>query len=683
MNDRFYVTTPIYYVNSSPHIGTAYTTIAADALARYHAMRGRRTWFLTGTDEHGQKIEREAQQRGVSPQAFVDEVSQRFRDLWPKLLVRPDDFIRTTQPRHEARVQAWWKRCADAGDIYLGEYEGWYCVADEAYYTEKELVDGKAPSGRPVERVREQSYFFRLSKYADALIELYESEPQRVMPEGRRNEVLSFLREGLRDLSLSRTTFTWGIPVPGDPKHVMYVWFDALFNYLTALEDKGLEGQFWPPDVQLVGKDILRFHAVYWPAFLLSAGLPPEQLPRTIWSHGFLLNGGRKVSKTRVEGEDEGPRQRFTPGTTDPTRLVDSLGADVLRYHLLREVAFGQDGDFNVPSIVSRARSDLAETVGNLLNRTLPFVVKHFDGGIPLTASRRRATSARPARCGRAPRSARDGGRGLGQPAVPRGPRRRGGPRPRGQQVLRRERAVEAREGRRHRAPRGGHLQRAGAAAAGRGDALARGAREERRDPRAARARRAHPAAGRGPLAARVGRPRRAHRGGARRAGVPEVRRGARGADLPRPRRGRPRRGARQGDGEEARGDEDRREEAATGPKPDEAGAVAPIEYADFERSTCAGQVLTAERIPKKDKLLKLSVDLGEATGPRTIIAGIALAYAPEALVGKQVTVVANLKPRSFGGGLTSHGMLLACGPSDGLSLATFEKEHAPGTRVK
>ena len=680
MNDRFYVTTPIYYVNSSPHIGTAYTTIAADALARYHAMRGRRTWFLTGTDEHGQKIEREAQQRGVSPQQFVDEVSQRFRDLWPKLLVRPDDFIRTTQPRHEARVQAWWKRCVEAGDIYLGEYEGWYCVADEAYYTEKELVDGKAPSGRPVERVREQSYFFRLSKYADALIKLYESEPQRVMPEGRRNEVLSFLREGLRDLSLSRTTFTWGIPVPGDPKHVIYVWFDALFNYLTALEDQGLEGQFWPPDVQLVGKDILRFHAVYWPAFLLSAGLPPEQLPRTIWSHGFLLNGGRKVSKTRVEGEDEGPRQRYTPGTTDPTRLVDSLGADVLRYHLLREVAFGQDGDFNVPSIISRARSDLAETVGNLLNRTLPFVVKHFDGRVPRVPESSQGEALDQSLRARAAELTQTAGAawdnlqfhvGLGA-------------------------AVDlARAGNKYfdesapwKLAKAGDTERLAAVIANVLELLRQVAvmlwpaapakSDEIRAQLGLDALTPLPGADLWPhawggLAAHTavapGQPVFPKYDAVLEAQI------FRDLDV-----------VDQGEAPAKKPDEKKATEkkpVETKPEAPEA-PPSPIEYADFERVDLRlGKVITAERIPKKDKLLKLSVDLGEETGPRTIIAGIALAYAPEALVGKQVTVVANLKPRSFGGGLTSHGMLLACGPSDGLSLATFEKEHAPGTRVK
>ena len=678
MDDRFYVTTPIYYVNSSPHVGTAYTTIAADALSRYHALRGKRTWFLTGTDEHGQKIEREAQKLGVSPKAFVDEVSQRFRDLWPKLHVRPDDFIRTTEKRHEARVQAWWKRCAERGDIYLGEYEGWYCVADEAYYTEKELVDGKAPSGRPVERVREPSYFFKLSNYTDKLLALYEKRPEFVQPEGRRNEVISFVKEGLRDLSLSRTTFTWGIPVPGDEKHVIYVWFDALLNYLTAIEDKGLEGAFWPPDVQLVGKDILRFHAVYWPAFLLSAGVAEDQLPRTIWSHGFLLSGGRKLSKTKVEGEDEGPRLKYTPGTTDPARLADVLGADVLRFHLLREVAFGQDGDFYVPSIVARARSELSETVGNLLNRTLPFVTKHFDGKVPHVAAEHlndadRALRARAKELVTASAAAWDGYQfhvGLAQ-------------------------AIDlARAGNKYfdeNAPwklaKAGEIPRLAVVIASVLELLRQvsvllwPATPSKSDEIRAQL-------GLDPLTPRHGADLWPHTWGGLAAhtavapGAPvfpkydPLQEAAifrdldvvETASLTKKPEKKP----------------EKTVETAAPSAPAAAETATTIEYADFEKVDLRmGRVLTAERIPRKDKLLKLSVDLGEATGPRTIIAGIALSFTPEQLVNKQVVVVANLKPRDFGGGLVSHGMLLACGPSDGLSLATFEKEHAPGTRVK
>lgn len=666
MNDRFYVTTPIYYVNSSPHIGTAYTTIAADALARYHALRGKRTWFLTGTDEHGQKIEREATKREMSPQRFVDEVSQRFRDLWPTLLVKPDDFIRTTEPRHEERVQRYWRRCVERGDIYLGEYEGWYCVADEAYYTEKELVDGKAPSGRPVERVREESYFFRLSKYGDALLRLYEARPEMIQPEGRRNEVLSFLREGLRDLSLSRTTFTWGIPVPDAPRHVIYVWFDALFNYLTALESKGLEGALWPPDAQLVGKDILRFHAVYWPAFLLSAGFTEEQLPRTIWSHGFLLSGGRKVSKTRAEGDDEGPRQSLTPGTTDPARLVETLGADVLRYHLLREVAFGQDGDFNVAGLVSRARSDLAETVGNLLNRTLPFVARHLDGRVPYADEQRLNESDRALRA-RAAEAAEISANAWNQY----------------QFHVALGAAIDlARAGNKYfdesapwKLAKTGELDRLAVVVASVLELL-RQVAVMLWPATPAKSDEIRAQLGLDPLTPSVGADLWPHAWG----GLAPHSQVAPGPTV-FPKYDAAMQAAIY-EALDVREVEKKPVEKKPVEKKPEAPAV--IEYADFERVDLRhGKVLTAERIPRKDKLLKLSVELGEPSGPRTIIAGIALAYSPEALVGRQVVVVANLAPRDFGGGLVSHGMLLACGPTDGLSLATFDKEHAPGTRVK
>jgi methionyl-tRNA synthetase len=299
MPQRFYVTTPIYYVNAAPHVGNAYTTLVADAHARYHRLRGHRTHFLTGTDEHGLKMEREAKKQGITPQAFVDRMSQRFREAWAALDVQPDAFLRTTEARHREAVQKYWRQCEARGDLYLGTYKGLYCVACEDHKTEKDLDEGRLCPihKRPVEEVEEPSYFFRLSAYGERLLALYRARPEFVRPEGRLNEVVSFVEGGLRDLSVSRTSFAWGVPVPGDPKHVMYVWFDALFNYLTALETAptDLRGDFWPPDVQFVGKDILRFHAVYWPAFLLSAGVPEDALPRTIWSHGFLTAGGGKI----------------------------------------------------------------------------------------------------------------------------------------------------------------------------------------------------------------------------------------------------------------------------------------------------------------------------------------------------------------------------------------------------
>src|SRR5581483_11874986 len=369
MSERpFYVTTPIYYVNDRPHIGTAYSTIAADAVARYQRLRGRKTWFLTGTDEHGQKIERRAKEQGKSPKEFVDEMAAPFEQAWKVLHCSNDDFIRTTQRRHEDLVQELWRRCARKGDIYLGEYEGWYCVADEAFYTEKELVDGKSPTGRPVERVKEPSYFFRLGNYTNQLLELYDKG--FVQPEGRANEVRSFVKEGLRDLSVSRTTFSWGIPVPGDEKHVMYVWFDALANYISALGGPNATDPFetfWEPNgevVHFVGKDIVRFHAVYWPAFLLSAGLKP---PTRVFAHGWLTVDGEKMSKS-------------AGNFIAPEPIAEAVGADTLRYYLLREIALGQDGDFSHKNLLARYQSDLGNGLGNLLQRIASIVQRNLGG---------------------------------------------------------------------------------------------------------------------------------------------------------------------------------------------------------------------------------------------------------------------------------------------------------------
>ncbi|MGH7297490.1 MAG: methionine--tRNA ligase, partial [Polyangiaceae bacterium] len=378
---RFYVTTPIYYVNDVPHLGTAYTTVVADALRRFHVLRGDATRMLTGTDEHGLKIEREAQARGVSPAAFVKDMSDRFEATWPKLEVQPDDFIRTTQPRHEKLVQWLWQTIEKKGDLYLGEYEGWYCVGCEELKTDKELLPGNVCPLHPtmtIERVKEESYFFRLSKYADALLAHYEAHPGFIQPETRRNEVLSFVRGGLKDLSVSRTTFTWGIPVPGNPRHVMYVWFDALTNYWSAVQDTPEHQAFWSDGrvVHLVGKDILRFHTVYWPAFLLSAGLP---LPETVYAHGFLTFGGQKMSKSLRNAVDPlGIARGFGEVCGS-----EAAGADVLRYQLLRAIAFGQDGDFDLGAMIERYNADLGKNLGNLLARTLGLCAKMTGGEVP------------------------------------------------------------------------------------------------------------------------------------------------------------------------------------------------------------------------------------------------------------------------------------------------------------
>ena len=372
MTRPFYITTPIYYVNDVPHLGHAYTTIAADALARFHRARGADTYFLTGTDEHGQKIEEAATARGKTPQALADEVVERFRSTWDALAVRHDDFIRTTEDRHKRVVADMWKRIEDAGDIELGRYDGWYCVSCEAYYGENNLeADRNCPvHKRPAEWVSEPSYYFRMSRYQDALLRHFEANPQFVQPESYRNEVVSFIKSGLRDLSVSRTTFNWGVQVPGHPDHVVYVWIDALTNYISALGgiDSGPYRRYWPATCHLIGKDILRFHAVYWPCMLMSAGLP---LPASIVAHGWWTVRGEKISKSM-------PATRV-----DPNLIAADISADALRYFLLREVPLGLDGDFSYEALLRRYNADLANDLGNLLNRTLTMTVKFLGGQVP------------------------------------------------------------------------------------------------------------------------------------------------------------------------------------------------------------------------------------------------------------------------------------------------------------
>jgi methionyl-tRNA synthetase len=375
MTRRFYITTPIYYVNGAPHIGHAYTSVATDVLARWKRLDGFEVFFLTGTDEHGQKVEAAARAAGVDPLTFTDRISADFQDMTRAMGVSNDQWIRTTEERHKRSCAELWRRIEAAGDIYLGHYEGWYAVRDEAFYDEEELTtrpDGArvAPSGAPVEWVREPSYFFRLGAWQDRLLKFYEDHPNFIAPASRRNEVLSFVRGGLRDLSISRTTFSWGIPVPGAPSHVMYVWLDALNNYVTACgfpNETDAMWPFWPADVHVVGKDIIRFHAVYWPAFLLSAGLSP---PRRVSSHGWWVVDGEKMSKS-------------LGNVVEPRKLAETFGLDQIRYFLMREKPFGGDGSLSHQAIITRINVELANDLGNLAQRTLTLIARNCGGTLP------------------------------------------------------------------------------------------------------------------------------------------------------------------------------------------------------------------------------------------------------------------------------------------------------------
>jgi methionyl-tRNA synthetase len=673
----FYVTTPIYYVNDVPHLGNAYTTITADVLRRYHLVRGREARMLTGTDEHGEKAQAAAEENKMAPAAYVEMMSARFKAAWPELEIETDDFIRTHEERHTKLVQELWKKIAARGDIYLGDYEGWYCVGCEGFKTEKELLQpgNQCPlhPGKPVERLKEKTYFFRLSKYQETLLDFYARNPGFIEPESRRNEVLSFVRGELDDLSVSRTSFTWGIPVPGDPKHIMYVWFDALANYWTALASQGQDGKFWTPNgevVHLVGKDILRFHAVYWPAFLLAAGMGEDHLPSQVNAHGFLTIQGQKMSKS-------------LRNSVSPLRLAKELapygGAEVLRYHLLRAVAFGQDGDFDHAAMIERYNADLGKNLGNLLSRTLGLCAKLTQGKAPVVPDSGPGDLERSlfARCQESCRVAAAHWDGVSP-----------------------TRALEA-------------VWEVSSAANQYVDHAAPWAAAKAND--AVRVETI--------LGTLVGvlealsvmiwpvLPRKAQEMRTQ-LGLPAF--APSGADqwpasIPLPRVARP---LATGsplfptiDKDTAAALLDRlvpKPEAsaavpgASVPPPTVAGSVPPptahpsapntrvmVSYDDFAKTDLrVGVVRTCERVKGKDKLLQLQIDLGEPE-LRQIIAGLALSFKPEELVGRRVVVVANLVPREFGKGLVSHGMILATGPSEKLVLATAADDAPPGARLK
>jgi methionyl-tRNA synthetase len=666
----FYVTTPIYYVNDKPHIGTAYSTIVADVLARYHRLRGEPTRFLTGLDEHGLKLERRAREQGMEPQAFVDMMAPPFVEAWKQLDCQYDDFVRTTEQRHKARVHELWKRCAASGDIYEADYEGLYCVGCEAYYTEKDLIDGKlCPQHKtPVEVLKESTYFFKLSAYTDKLLAFYEKHPDFVRPEGRLNEVKAFVKEGLKDLSISRGTFKWGIPVPGKPEHVVYVWFDALTNYMSVLDGPPREGekaplyeQFWTPNgrvVHIVGKDILRFHAIYWPAFLMSAGIAP---PDQVWAHGWLTVDGQKMSKS-------------LGNFIAPAPIVETVGADVLRYYLMRDVAFGQDGDFSHHNLFARYHGDLGNGLGNLLNRMVASIVKQSFGGVVPSVDESSLTELDRQLMQRAKDSARVAAEQL--------------------DAINPNRALDAiwelvaaankyvDQTEPWKLAKQGDLARLGVVVYTVLEALRYlGTMLWPFMPQKCDALLGQ--LGLLPVNTEVGKDQWPGKWGQLAAGT-----------VTQP-----------GTALFPRFDKDQEkaileklmpkakdEKVETKPEAKPAAPAAPAAARDLAAKADVtiddfvkidlrvAEVKSAERVPKSDKLLKLQVDLGPL-GTRQILAGIGKHYTPEELVGKHIAVIANLPPRKMMG-LESQGMVLAAGDGDVLSVLNPARDVPVGSTI-
>lgn len=668
MARKFYITTPIYYVNARPHIGHTYTTIACDTVARRQRMLGADTFFLTGTDEHGQKIERAAQAAGKTPQQFTDEVSGEFRALWRRMGISNDDFIRTTEERHKKRLQELFRRIRDNGFIYKGRYKGQYCFSDELY------VDGAQPGdpcpicNRPTETVEEENYFFKLSAFQNKLLELYEN-PDFIRPETRRNEVISFVKSGLRDQSISRSTFSWGVPVPDDPKQVIYVWFDALANYITAIgygsSHAGAEEAFkkyWPADVQMIGKEIVRFHCVYWPAFLMAAGLP---LPKAIVAHGWLLFEESKMSKSRGN-------------IVHTETILDLLGADALRYFLLREVVFGQDGSFSFDALVQRYNSDLANGLGNLASRTLTMINRYFKGEVPYPSHAAARTPADDAIADAARRTIREFGDFFD-----------------GFQF---SRALESAWG----------LIAAVDRYIVENEPWSLGEKQDH-ESRARLATVLYTSAETLRIVTALAHPvmpeatakiwEQMGLGDIRKVALGELawgqlklgtKLGSVSPVFPRADKSAIERMQQMEDQQRGVGVEESKAVVPAAPAHEKAAATAApastnggkISIDDFAKVELrVGVVKLAERVPKSDKLLRLEIDIGSEV--RQVVAGIAEAYAPETLVGRKVVIVANLAPRKLRG-LESNGMIVAASLEGGKPvLASFLEDVPVGARLK
>jgi len=648
---KYYLTTPIYYVNAAPHIGHAYTTIAADAIRRLKHMQGYDVVLTTGTDEHGQKIERAAAAAGKSPKEFTDVISGEFQRLWSELGLHIDRFQRTTNKSHAAVVQELFRRCLNNGHIYKGSYTGQYCVFDELYVNDAKPGDPCPDCGRPTETVTEENYYFRLSAFQDRLLDLYESQPDFILPETRRNEVLAFVKSGLQDLSISRTTIKWGIPVPHDQKHVFYVWFDALTTYLSAVYEEKLHGEsLWPADLHLIGKEIVRFHAVYWPAFLMAAGLP---LPKRIFAHGWLLFENDKMSKSRGN-------------IVRPTPIQKVLGADALRYFLLREVVFGQDGSFSYDALVGRYNSDLANGLGNLASRTLAMIKQYRDGIIPKASGNQQIAQT---------------ARVTTEDALEAYERL---------EFSKALEAVWALIGAVDKyivenAP--WHLAK-DPEAQDRLDEVLYTAAEALRVATALLSPVLPESAAK--IWAQLGceKPLEdfrtpelnwGHLPGKQHLGVasPIFPRADAKSAIPRM--------------QELENEEVTRQLEILGKKPEPAAETAAAQAAATEQITIddfakvdlrVGVVKDAARVKGSDKLLHLHVDIGEPE-PRSIAAGIALAYRPEELIGRKVVIVANLAPRKLRG-ILSQGMVVAASREGDLPvLASFLEDVPVGARLK